>query len=59
MKCGRSLSPDEIGLHKKLVNRGAQAFLCLDCLGEHFQVDQARLREKIEQFRKSGCMLFT
>lgn len=58
MKCGRILTADEIGLYKKLVNRGAQSFLCLACLGAHFHVEEARLREKIDQFRKSGCSLF-
>lgn len=58
-KCRRELSGDEIGLHKKLVNRGAQEYLCLACLAEYFRCDPALLQEKIRQFRRMGCLLFS
>ena len=44
MVCKRKLERDEIALHKKLVNRGAHEFMCITCLGKHFDVLQ-RLRE--------------
>ena len=28
MKCGKTLTNDEIGIHKKMINRGARQFLC-------------------------------
>ena len=56
--CGKSLSGDEIGLHKKLVNRGATEFMCIECLSVRFSCPVPRLREKIEEFRAMGCMLF-
>lgn len=56
--CGRTLHPDEIGLTKKLINRGTAAFYCIDCLAAHFQVSPEDLRRKIEEFREMGCTLF-
>lgn len=57
-KCGRKLTFDEIGLHKKMINRGATEFLCITCLGEYFGVSEEHLRERIDHFRKEGCLLF-
>ncbi len=56
--CKKPLSRDEIGLHKKLVNRGAVEYWCIDCLSAHFQIPVPLLREKIAQFKKDGCTLF-
>lgn len=58
LKCGKALNHDEIGLHKKLCNRGATEFMCIDCLASHFEVSAELLKEKIEQFKKMGCTLF-
>lgn len=58
MVCKRKLERDEIALHKKLVNRGAHEFMCITCLGNHFDVSEERLREKIQHFKDSGCTLF-
>lgn len=57
--CGAAVSDDEAALHKKLVNRGATEFFCIDCLSKHFSVSRLSLYEKIEQFRRQGCTLFT
>lgn len=57
-QCGRSLSSDEIGLHKKMINRGATEYLCLACLAAHFHCGEDLLLKKMEQFREQGCMLF-
>ncbi len=58
--CGKPLSSDEIGATKKLINRGlTEGFLCLSCLARRFDVTEERLKEKIEFWRDSGCMLFT
>lgn len=58
IKCGRELKSDEIGLYKKLVNRGAQKYMCIDCTAEYFDVSVGALEEKIEQYRAMGCSLF-
>jgi hypothetical protein len=58
MQCGRILTEDEIGLHKKLINRGATEHLCITCLAEFFGCSEDLLRSKIEHFRSIGCALF-
>lgn len=56
--CRRTLTSDEIGLTKKLINRGAAEFYCIDCLADMFNCDTALLNKKIEQFRAMDCTLF-
>lgn len=58
MQCGRELTGDEIGLHKKMINRGATEFLCITCLACVYHCEESLLEKKIEQFREQGCMLF-
>jgi len=58
IKCGKALTPDEVGATKKFINRGATEFYCLDCLAERFKLTRAFIEEKIEYLRKNGCMLF-
>ena len=57
-KCGKKLTNDEIGMHKKMINRGATEFMCLDCLAEFYDCDRELLLKKMEQFRMLGCVLF-
>lgn len=56
--CGRELSPNDVGLTKKLINRGADEFYCINCLASAFRCDVSVLEEKIEHFRAQGCTLF-
>jgi len=58
MHCARTLTGDEIGLHRKIVNRGATQYLCLTCLAKEFACEESLLERKIEEFREQGCMLF-
>ena len=57
-KCGKELSGNDIGLTKKLINRGSTEFLCIDCIAEKFDCTKELLEEKIRQFKESGCSLF-
>ncbi len=57
--CGRPLTPDEVAVTKKLVNRGAASFFCVDCLAARFDVTPDDIRERIAYFRASGCTLFS
>lgn len=57
--CGKKITNDEIGLYKKLVNRGAEDYLCIDCLSEHFGISVEKSYDMIERFRESGCSLFS
>ena len=56
--CGRELNVIDIGLHKKLVNRGATEYLCKACLAEKFEVTVELLDQKVKEFREYGCLLF-
>ena len=57
--CGRNLSGDEIGLTKKMINRGATEYMCLTCLSAFFGCTETLLVRKIEEFKSMGCMLFS
>ena len=57
-ECGKELSHDEIGLYKKLVNRGSVKFMCISCTADYFGVAVSDLEEKIIQYKKMGCTLF-
>jgi len=57
--CGKeNLSKNEIGLTKKLLDKNAKRFYCLDCLAEYLEVDTEFLLEKVEEFKMQGCTLF-
>lgn len=58
LTCGRELTNDDIGFHKKMVNRGATEFCCIDCLCEHFGITRDKAQEMIDRFRAGGCSLF-
>jgi hypothetical protein len=58
LRCGRTLSRDDAGAHKKFINRGASLFFCVPCLSGFLGIPEEKLREKIEYFRMSGCTLF-
>ena len=57
-KCGHEVSNDEIGMTKKMINRGTSTYLCFDCLSDYFEIPKENLLAKLEQFRADGCTLF-
>ena len=57
--CSRPLSPDEIAVTKKLINRGATEFFCVDCLAAYFEVTPQDIRDRIQYFKQMGCTLFS
>lgn len=57
-KCGRELTFNEIGAHKKFINRGSTSFFCKTCLADWLNVPEEVLDRKIEHFKKQGCTLF-
>ena len=59
ISCGRELTHNEVGLTKKLINRGATQFLCIDCLARKFEVTREDLEKKIIEFKEMGCTLFS
>ncbi|MDR1603642.1 MAG: hypothetical protein LBS10_02465 [Gracilibacteraceae bacterium] len=57
--CGKeSLSKNEIGLTKKLLDKNSKRFYCLDCIAEYLEVDTEFLFAKAEEFKDEGCTLF-
>ena len=57
--CGKTpLSKEEIGLTKKIIDRKAKSFYCLDCLAEYLEVTTEELLAKVEEFKNEGCSLF-
>lgn len=58
MECGRTLTHDEIGLHKKMINRGAKQYLCITCLAAYYSSTEEAMQERIDHFRRQGCLLF-
>ena len=42
-KCGRELNGNDIGLTKKLINRGSTEFLCINCIAEKFDCSKELL----------------
>lgn len=57
--CGKqSLSKDEVGITRKLIDKNTQFFYCYNCLAERLEVDVDFLMERIEAFKEEGCTLF-
>lgn len=59
MKCGARLHTDEIALYRKLINRGARKYSCLNCQAEYLNVSREDLEKLIEYYHRTGvCSLF-
>lgn len=57
--CGKTpLTKNEIGLTKKLINKKANYFYCIDCLAEYLEVTTEELEAKVEEFKEEECILF-
>ena len=58
ISCGRELSPEDKGLHKKLHGRFETEFMCIDCNAAYYNVTKRLLEQKIAEWREMGCALF-
>ena len=58
MQCGKGLTNDEIGIYRKMVNRGALEFMCKSCLAAWYDCEVELIDQKIAQFKRMGCGLF-
>ena len=56
--CEKILEKDWIALNKKLIDRKAKKFMCLDCMADNFDCSVEDLKDKIEDFKNDGCELF-
>ena len=59
--CEAALDRNEIGLNKKMFEVDAKRgfYMCLSCKAEYLECSEEELREKIEDFKKEGCKLFS
>lgn len=58
-KCGAPLGGDDIAIFRKLVNRMAEEFFCIDCLADYFDCPREEIEKRIRWYRESGeCTLF-
>ena len=57
VRCASSLTYDESGLNRKF-NAGG-GVLCIHCLAAKLCVTEERLREKMEEYRRAGCLYFS
>ncbi len=59
MECGKPLLADDIAIHRKLVNRGADEFFCIDCLAVKLCITREMIEALIAYYRRTGrCTLF-
>ena len=58
LKCGCELSFDDVGIYRKLINRGVDRCMCMKCLSREINVTVEELRERAEYFKSIGCTLF-
>ncbi|MCQ2435438.1 MAG: DNA-directed RNA polymerase I subunit RPA49 family protein [Clostridia bacterium] len=58
VSCKRELTRDDIGAYKKFINRGAEQFMCVECLARELKLTPEEIYKKIEYFRQMGCTLF-
>jgi len=59
MNCDRPLTADEVAVHRKLVSRESSKFMCKTCLAAYFNVPEEKIDQKIIQFKRQGCLLFS
>ena len=58
-ECGMSIFADDIAIHRKLINRGADDFFCMDCLAGKLGCQRLDIERLVEYYRSSGrCSLF-
>ena len=53
-----NLTKDEIGVTRKLIDKNAKEFFCLNCLADFLGCTVDELLEKIEEFKEEWCKLF-
>ena len=59
MECGGELLSDDISIHRKLIQRNAEEFYCIDCLAKRFKCTRTDVEKLIAYYRESGeCTLF-
>jgi len=50
---------DTVGLNKKILNPNAISFYCVCCMSELLECEISDLYNKMQDFKESGCTLFS
>ena len=58
MCCGKKLKKDDVALSMKYYGRHITNFKCIKCISEDLQVPKSTLKDKVKEFKLSGCNLF-
>lgn len=56
--CHKPVNADDIGMTKKLINRGTTRYYCCSCLAEAFDITVEDIQKKILYYKSIGCTLF-
>jgi hypothetical protein len=58
--CGEPVDKDTAALNKKLINRNQppETMVCLQCMADTLDCTIDDLRDKIEDYKNEGCVLF-
>lgn len=59
--CEVALDRNAIGLNKKLFEEEAKRnlYMCFPCMADYLECSEEDLREKVEEFKREGCKLFS
>jgi hypothetical protein len=59
--CEALLERNAVGLNKKLFEGDTKRnlYMCLPCMAEYLECTEEDLREKMEEFKREGCKLFS
>lgn len=59
--CDAVLEHNTVGLNKKLfeVDAKRSRYMCFSCMAEYLECSEEDLREKVEEFKREGCKLFS
>ena len=47
-ECGADIHAEDIAIHRKLIDRGADTFFCIDCLAGKLGCRRSNIEELIE-----------
>lgn len=59
--CEALLERNVVGLNKKLFEENTKInhYMCFSCMAEYLECSEEDLREKVEEFKREGCKLFS
>lgn len=59
IECKKPIETDEAAIYRKMVQRNAKEYMCIDCLAKYLGVSRQAIEDRIRYYRESGtCVLF-